>query len=295
MNKKFLFLTLFLLLIGCSTPENDNQESSNNNQDDVSSEETESDQTEEETEENNSTADEQSDESTEETNDISSSPDDSEEDTSAKEEASDEASKNGSAEDVDSSVEDNDTDDEVEEENDTDTMAVEETGTSRFIDVLSQDFINVYFSSPDTYIPSELTIGMSQTEVESIYGKHETEYQLEGANLAIYGNVGVLYSQYFPATGDEFSAHINPDENFITDVWIYVNQPHSAILNAYGSPTLDYDDYELYGPGEREMIYDGTRGNGYAVYVAVQNDIAMVMHKAEERDLDSFPYTVENR
>lgn len=295
MKKKFLFSTLFLLLVGCSTPDNETQDSGNNNLEDASNEEIETSSENEDNEtENQSGSTTKNNTVTEESEDISSKNDGSEDNTSNDEiQSNDEVSKDKSDESADSTVENNDANDETKEKSDVNTESDHEVGNSRFIDVISQDFINVYFSSPDTYIPSELTLGMSQTEVENIYGKHETEYQLEGANLAIYGNVGILYSQSVPAS--ELATHINPDENFINDVWIYINEPHSAILNTYGPPTIDFDDYQLYGPGDREMIYDGTRNNGYAVYIAVQNGTAMVMHKAEERDLDSFPYTSEER
>lgn len=288
MNKKYFFLITLLLLVGCSTPDNEAEDANDKDTKATSVEENGTNDTENQSDSaraESSTNDDES--STEENKDIASKNDDSDEnETNDEEKVND---KENNKDNSDSSLDDKET----EEENSVEDTIDSEAGSSRFIDVLSQDFINLYFSGPDTYIPSELALGMSQTEVENIYGKHETEYQLEGANLAIYGNVGILYSQSMAAS--ELVTHIDPDENFINDVWIYINEPHSTILNTYGPPTLDYDEYELYGPGDREMIYDGTRGNGYAVYVAVQNDTAMVMHKTEERDLDSFPYTTENQ
>lgn len=287
MIKNFLYLFTFLFLVGCSTPNDESQNLESENANNSSTEEAAS-------AEDGETA-EKIDKSTEESSEIAAednSADDEENETETTESISDdENNDNNSMKDKNpkTTLEDGEIDKDNESSEEAENSSVSEVGSSKFIDVLSQDFINVYFSGPDTYIPSELTLGMSQTEVEGIYGKHDSEYQLEGANLAIYGNVGILYSQY-SASGD-----VNPDENFINDIWIYINQPHSTVLNTYGSPTVDYNEYELYGPGDKEMIYDGTRGNGYAVYVAVQNDNAMVMRKSEERDLNSFPYTTENK
>ena len=90
---------------------------------------------------------------------------------------------------------------------------------------------------------------MSQTKVEEIYGPHDTYYQLEGANLAVYENVGILYSGNFPAGGEGGFSDLNPDENYVKDVMIYLNLPHQTIVNAYGPPTVDYDEYVFRGPG----------------------------------------------
>lgn len=277
LSKKFIFLIAFLLLAGCSSQDEDNQNLESENTSDSSAEEAETSNDEDAVEETDTSTEEDStDEESSNSSSDDSSADDSEIESVTEEESAEDE------EDLDNESSESTSDKDSADEESTDSQV----GNSKFIDVLSQDFISAYFSGPDTYVPAELSLDMNQTEVESIYGKHDGEYQLEGANLAVYGNVAILYSQYFAA--GEMTSHIDPNENYINDIWIYINQPHSTILNTYGMPTVDFDDYKLYGPGDREMIYDGTRGNGYAVYIAVQNDTAMVMHKSEETDLDSL-------
>lgn len=200
-------------------------------------------------------------------------------------------------EDGEENSEDSDQNDETEEEieeptendeNEENTESQNAVGESKDIDVLSQPFLNEYFAGPGSYFPEEISQGMSQTQVEEIYGVHDTYYQLEGANLAVYENVGILYSEGFPAGGEGGFPELNPDENFVNDVIIYLNLPHQTIVNAYGPPTVDYDEYLYRGPGVQSMIYDATRNNGYAVFIEMHQDTAMIMYKGEEWDLEGL-------
>lgn len=271
MKQTFLLMLFAVIIAGCGTEtaESDTEES-------VEEAVVDEDAVEEETEDN--TAEEEQDEK-------SAKEDEDESDGESLEESEEENTESNQEED------DEQTEEEMaEEETDENQDAV---GDSKYIDVLSQLFINEFFSGPDSYVPNEISLGMSQSEIESIYGVHDTHYQLEGANLAIYGNMALLYSEGFPA-GDGGFPDIDPDNNFVTDAMIYMNIPHQTVVNAYGEPTVDYYEYELRGPGEQSMIYDSTRGNGYAVFIEMSGDTAMVMRKGEEWDLEQLMETEAN-
>ncbi|MCD2136435.1 hypothetical protein LPW40_00195 [Salinicoccus halitifaciens] len=155
------------------------------------------------------------------------------------------------------------------------------------IDVLSPDFMNEYFAGPEPYTFDGIEEGMSQTEVENLLGLPEEYYAVEGAEFAVYDNLAILYSQYFPTRSGAFE-HINPDENFVTDTEVILRVPHEEVVAAYGEPTLSYEEYSELGPGpgRDQTIYDHTRGNGYAIYIEVGlSGTAWLMTKDEEWDL----------
>lgn len=174
-------------------------------------------------------------------------------------------------------------------EMDSESAAMEEqepdSSINTSIDVLSAEFMNEYFSGPEPYMFEGIEEGMSQTEIENILGLPDDYYPVGGAEFAIYDNVAILYSQYFPTREGAFE-DINPDENYVTRTEVFLGLPHDQMVAAYGEPTLNYDEYPNLGPGMDRTIYDHTRNNGYAIYVEVgTSGTAWLMTKGEESQL----------
>ena len=85
-----------------------------------------------------------------------------------------------------------------------------------------------------------ITEGMTQTEVENLYGEYDLIYPGHGIPIIIYGNLGVRYSESFTDEAEE--ENVNPDENTVEDVFYFADTPYDEVISALGEP--DTDVYE---------------------------------------------------
>src|SRR5699024_1608998 len=94
-----------------------------------------------------------------------------------------------------------------------------------------------------TFGQNTITKGMTQAEVEKMYGPYDFTLYTGGSAPAFYGNLAVFYSEYAPyGTGNDTSeSSINPDENFVESVYYYAGVTESELIDALGEPD-DQDD-----------------------------------------------------
>lgn len=106
-----------------------------------------------------------------------------------------------------------------------------------------------------------ITVGMSQTEVEEMYGPYD--YTLEspyGIVPAVYGNLSVLYSEGAPfgEGSDLSSTDIDPSNNMVYEVHLFANASEDELMNALGEPYDIYNNVD----GSKTYHYQGTGDDG---------------------------------
>ncbi|HJE18741.1 MAG TPA: hypothetical protein K8V35_00115 [Aliicoccus persicus] len=227
---------------------------------------------------------------------------DSEEDSDAD---SDSDSDSDAESDSDSDSEESDSEESTDEESsdsETEEIETEEAVDGNEIDVLSSEFIDVFFGGPEAYQYNSIPEGSTQEDVEEMYGTHELLFDSNGTELAVYGNLAVEYSggsAYFE--GNEVADVESAADNTVENVYIYAGVTTNDLMNSYGPPTLQYDQFMPEEGQTPYMIFDGTRDNDYAVYaevISVHRDangeemaaevpIVSVLYKAEE--LETLP------
>lgn len=114
-----------------------------------------------------------------------------------------------------------------------------------------------------TFEQDFITEGMTQTEVEELYGPYEFTFYTGGASPAFHGNLGVVYSERAPyGPGDDGSDRsINPDENYVEYVWYYAHIESDELINALGEPD-DYNDGSQSMNGLPHYVYEGEGDDG---------------------------------
>jgi hypothetical protein len=114
-----------------------------------------------------------------------------------------------------------------------------------------------------TFEQDFITEGMTQTEVEELYGSYEFTFYTGGASPAFHGNLGVVYSERAPyGPGDDGSdSSINPDENYVEYVWYYAHIESDELINALGEPD-DYNDGSQSMNGLPHYVYEGEGDDG---------------------------------
>lgn len=144
--------------------------------------------------------------------------------------------------------------DEASDETDKDTSSQEATNTKNtYFDINSKTVQDELFNIDDTngnnltFSQDVITEGMTQTEIEDLYGEYDLIYPGHGRPIVVYGNLGVSYSESFPYGTDDEQARedINPDENRVEDVFFYAGLPYEEVISAVGTP--DTDVYETTG------------------------------------------------
>lgn len=152
-----------------------------------------------------------------------------------------------------------------------------------YLGVLAPDFLNNVSTNPDILAIDVINENMSQTDVEALYGSsYDRVISKEGANLAVYGNVAVLYSESMPYGNDTYAnPDISPDTNMVASFYPIMNVSYEDIINTLGVPLLDYDEYELQGSPIRSMFYK-TPNNDIVAFDMVQTEdesmIAEMIH-----------------
>lgn len=183
------------------------------------------------------------------------------------EEDSDADGESDEATDEDATTEDEEAD---SEDGDAEEIETAEAVDGNEIDVLSDAFVSDFFSGADAYSYNTIPEGSTQEDVEDMYGEHELLIDSNGTELAVYGNLAVQYSggsAYFE--GNENVDVEDKASNTVENVYIYADVTANEMINRYGAPTLNYDQF-LPGDGNTPfMIWDHTRGNDYAVYAEV--------------------------
>ncbi len=114
-----------------------------------------------------------------------------------------------------------------------------------------------------TFEQDVITEGMTQTEVEELYGPYEFTFYAGGASPAFHGNLGVVYSERAPyGPGDDGSdSSINPDENYVEYVWYFAHITEEELINALGEPD-QYDDGSRSMNGLPHYVYEGEGEDG---------------------------------
>lgn len=128
------------------------------------------------------------------------------------------------------------------------TSSEEDTHTKNtHFDINSKAVQDELFNIDDntlTFSQDVITEGMTQSEIEDLYGEYDLVYPGHGRPVVIYDNLGVIYSESFPYGTDDEQARedINPDENRVEDVLFYAGLPYDEVISAIGEP--DTDVYE---------------------------------------------------
>ena len=114
-----------------------------------------------------------------------------------------------------------------------------------------------------TFEQDVITEGMTQTEVEELYGPYEFTFYSGGASPAFHGNLGVVYSERAPyGPGDDGSdSSINPDENYVEYVWYFAHITEEELINALDEPD-QYDDGSRSMNGLPHYVYEGEGEDG---------------------------------
>lgn len=114
-----------------------------------------------------------------------------------------------------------------------------------------------------TFEQDFITEGMTQTEVEDLYGPYEFTFYTGGASPAFHGNLGVVYSERAPyGPGDDGSdSSINPDENYVEYVWYFAHIESDELINALGEPD-GYNDGSQSMNGLPHYVYEGEGDDG---------------------------------
>lgn len=114
-----------------------------------------------------------------------------------------------------------------------------------------------------TFEQDVITEGMTQTEVEELYGPYEFTFYSGGASPAFHGNLGVVYSERAPyGPGDDGSdSSIIPHENYVEYVWYFAHITEEELINALGEPD-QYDDGSRSMNGLPHYVYEGEGDDG---------------------------------
>lgn len=157
----------------------------------------------------------------------------------------DNQSESDTSEDTDSATNEESTD-ETEENASSEDSSNEDTRFDINSDEVQDQLFNLDNADSNslTFSQDVITEGMTQTEVEDLYGEFDLIYPGEGRPAVIYGNLGVSYSEAFPYGTDDEQARedIDPDENRVEDVFYYADVPYDEVISALGEP--DTDVYE---------------------------------------------------
>lgn len=142
-----------------------------------------------------------------------------------------------------------------------------------YLGVLAPDFLNTVATNPNILAIDVINENMSQTDVEALYGEsYDRVIPKEGANLAVYGNVAVLYSDSMPYGNDTYAnPDISPDTNMVVNFYPVMNVSYQDVINTLGVPLLDYDEYQLQGSPIRSMYYK-TENNDIVAFDMVQTE-----------------------
>lgn len=139
----------------------------------------------------------------------------------------------------------------------------EEIRQAFYLHSMDANFINNVSSNPGIMSIDVVNETMTQAEVEELYGaSYDTILPQEGSNFAVYGNVAVQYSERTPFGQDSSyaSSDINPETNYVEAVYPVMNLSYESMINTFGQPLLDYDEFDIRGPGAPAMFYK-TAGN----------------------------------
>lgn len=158
---------------------------------------------------------------------------------------------------------------------DTEGENEESTGTASvnpkdglYFDLNSPEVQAQFFSTTEgnedgTFKQDLITNGMTQTEVEEKYGAYDFTFPTGGGSPAIYGNLGVMYSERAPyGTGEDDSSNsnINPDENYVEYVWYYARVTGDELTQILGEPDI-YEEEESMN-GLPFYVYQGQGEDG---------------------------------
>lgn len=158
----------------------------------------------------------------------------------------------------------------TEEENDKSDPEESHTGNRADLyfdlndDHVKNQFIGTDYGNDDGFFEqSAITKGMSQTEVEEKYGAYDFAMHVEGAAPAMYGNLAVIYSEYYPygTDGDPARTDINPDTNYVQTVLYFADVSPDEMISILGEPE-DYNNGNKTMNGLPYYVYSGTGTDG---------------------------------
>src|SRR5699024_15394 len=104
------------------------------------------------------------------------------------------------------------------------------------------------------FIQDAISIGMSQTEVEDLYGKHDFTMMDPGSVAAVYENLAVLYSSQMPHGDGSNStdSSIDPNSNNVEMILYFANITPEELQNALGSPDNQLQNLQ----GSQNYVYE---------------------------------------
>lgn len=159
------------------------------------------------------------------------------------------------------------TDNEQPKESDDQSSNTQASKSDLIFDLSSQEVQSQFIGTTDgnkdgTFDQNTITKGMSQTEVEEMYGPYDFTLYAGGSSPAFYGNLAVVYSEYAPyGNGNDTSeSGINPDKNLVESVYYYAGITESELIDALGQPDENVN-------GDQSM-----NGLPYYVYQGEGND-----------------------
>lgn len=181
-------------------------------------------------------------------------------------EATEAEKEDSDAESTDKNTKDSNTE---KENNESDTEETQKNNRSELYFDLNDEnvknqFIGTEYGNEDgSFKQNVITEGMTQTEVEEKYGAYDFSMHVEGAAPAIYGNLAVIYSQYYPygTDGDPARADINPDTNYVQSVYYFADISPDEMIAILGEPD-DYNDGQKSMNGLPYYVYSGTSTDG---------------------------------
>lgn len=141
-------------------------------------------------------------------------------------------------------------------------------------EVQAQFFSTTEGNEDGTFKQDLITNGMSQTEVEELYGPYEFTFPTGGGSPAIYGNLGVMYSERAPyGTGEDDSSNpnINPDENYVEYVWYYARVTGDELTQILGEPDVYQEEESMNGLPFYVYQGEGEDGRYYSTGASTYN------------------------
>lgn len=123
--------------------------------------------------------------------------------------------------------------------------------------------VQAYINKNDNYddegnfIQDAISIGMTQTDIEALYGTHDFIIPSPSTEAAaIYENIAVIYEERGPYVADT-NSNINPDKNRVKRVLYFPNMTTDAVLNVMGKPDQQLENLM----GTQNYIYEGESSN----------------------------------
>lgn len=114
---------------------------------------------------------------------------------------------------------------------------------------------NGNYDGERNFVQDAISIGMSQTEIEDLYGEYDYTIPAPTGVPVIYENIAILYDNLAPygEGSDGSDSNINPNENKVEMILYFANLTEDELLNTLGSPDEQLSNLM----GTQNYIYEG--------------------------------------